>query len=306
MRERLPALEPCGGIEDVGLGLRWSAEALDNEVLRRAAALARLGLKPGSLAAIGHGGTAHFFADLLACWHVGAAVACLDPSLTPSELSNVIGFARPTVLLAGEGMPVEDLGIPIVNLSSERSEGPPPSPSPVAPEARALVLFTSGTTGSPKGVVLTFSALAARITANIHAIGIGALKQALVSLPTHFGHGLIGNSLTPLFAGGNLVLHPLGLPMINDLGEIIDSHHITFMSSVPSLWRLALGRSRQPVGKSLLRIHVGSAPFPAALWSEVAKWSGAEVVNCYGTTETANWISGASSSVEGIANGLVG
>src|SRR5262249_14992656 len=94
--------------------------------------------------------------------------------------------------------------------------------------------------------------------------------------------------------------------LINNLGPVIDEHSIRFMSSVPSLWRLALTCSRQPVGHSLLRVHVGSAPLSAALWSEIADWSGAEVVNCYGITETANWIAGASSRKDGIVEGLVG
>jgi acyl-CoA synthetase (AMP-forming)/AMP-acid ligase II/thioesterase domain-containing protein len=298
-------LNECGGIEDVGLGLRWDKAALNSEILRRASVLEQMGIKPGSLVAIGHGGTARFFADLFACWHVGAAAACLDSSLTPGELGNVVGFAKPALFLVDEATPVGGLSVPIANLSFERSFSTP-SPASVAPDDPALVLFTSGTTGSPKGVVLSFRSLLARISSNIDAIGVTALAQALVALPTHFGHGLIGNSLTPLFAGGNIVLHPLGIPIANDLGTIIDDHHITFMSSVPSLWRIALERSREPARNSLIRVHVGSAPFPAALWSQVAAWSGAEVVNCYGLTETANWISGASSTVDGIFDGLVG
>src|SRR5208282_2766305 len=112
----------------------------------------------------------------------------------------------------------------------------------------------------PKGVVLTFGALLERINANIAAIGPDKLARTLVSLPTHFGHGLIGNSLTPLAAGGTIVLHPLGMPLINNLGCIIDQHSVSFMSSVPSLWRLALACGPKPTGGSLLRVHVGSAP----------------------------------------------
>jgi oxalate---CoA ligase len=295
-----------GGIVDVALGLSWGAAKLSDEVNRRASALSRMGIGRGSVVAIGHGGTARFFADLFATWNVGAAAACLDATLTPSELRTVVAFAKSAVLLVDKATPVSQLPVPIVDLGSEHRghfSGDVPTPDPDDP---ALVLFTSGTTGAPKGVVLSFRALRARIKANIAVIGKATLARSLVSLPTHFGHGLIGNSLTPLLAGGDIVLHPLGIPMANDLGRIIDEHDITFMSSVPTFWRLALTHSPRPVGGSLVRVHVGSAPLPAALWSEVAAWSGAEVVNCYGTTETANWIAGASSHADGIADGLLG
>lgn len=296
-----------GGIEDVGLGLSWDAMALEGQIARRAAVLSQMGIGRGSVVSIGHGGTARFFADLFAIWRVGAAAACLDPSLTPGEIRTVVEFSKSVALLVDGSSSVDRLAVPIVDLGREhpgllRGDTPPPRP-----DDTALLLFTSGTTGTPKGVVLSFEALRARINANIAVIGKASLARSLVSLPTHFGHGLIGNSLTPLMAGGHIVLHPLGIPLANDLSRIIDRQGVTFMSSVPAFWRMALTRSpRRPTGGTLVRVHVGSAPFSAELWSEVAAWSGAEVVNCYGCTETANWIAGASSRDDGIADGLLG
>jgi len=168
------------------------------------------------------------------------------------------------------------------------------------------VLFTSGTTGAPKGVVLTFRALFARIALNHAAIGDPLRGRTLVTLPTHFGHGLIGNALTPLLAGGDIVLAPRGLGLAKDLARLIDAERITFMSSVPTLWRMALKLSSPPAGGTLARVHVGSAPLSAALWADIAAWSRAETVNCLGITETANWIGGASSRADGIADGYVG
>jgi len=106
-------------------------------------------------------------------------------------------------------------------------------------------------------------------------------------------------------AGGDIVLHPPGLFLAQNLGHVIDEHRITFMSSVPALWRAAI-RGNPPVGASLARAHVGSSPLSAKLWSDIAEWLRAEVVNCYGLTETANWVAGASSRSEGIVEGLLG
>jgi acyl-CoA synthetase (AMP-forming)/AMP-acid ligase II/thioesterase domain-containing protein/acyl carrier protein len=300
-------LSKCGGIKDLELGLNWDSQVLAEEVARRAAALALRSIGRGSVVAITHGGTARFFADLLATWSVGATAACLDTTLTQGELRTVVDFADANILLVdGEMSTISDPSVPIVDLNRELPACGASAVAAINADDPALLLFTSGTTGKPKGVVLTFGAVSARIDANIAAIGADTLSRTLVTLPTYFGHGLIGNSLTALLSGGDIVLHPRGMPLINSLGPIVDEHRISFMSSVPSLWRLALTCSRKPVGRSLLRVHIGSAPLSAALWSEVAEWSGAEVVNCYGITETANWIAGASSRKEGIVEGLVG
>jgi oxalate---CoA ligase len=291
-----------GGILDLGHGLRWDAATLDREVGRRAAALSRESIGRGSLVAIAHDGSARFFADLLAIWTVGATAACLDRSLTPPEFKTLIDFMVPATIL------VDDEALPAVDVPALRLAGTPQASAAAhdsEPDDPALILFTSGTTGAPKGVVLSFRALLARWSLNVTAIGEQALARTLVTLPTHFGHGLIGNALTPLLNGGTIVLHPRGMELAQNLGRLIDAHDITFLSSVPALWSLALKLGEPPANGSLVRVHVGSAPLSAKLWADIVGWSRAEVVNCYGMTETANWIAGASST-EGIKDGLVG
>jgi acyl-CoA synthetase (AMP-forming)/AMP-acid ligase II len=299
-----------GGIEDLGLGICWAAPQLAGQVKGRAAVLAAAGLGPGSTIVIAHCGTAHFFADLLAAWERGCCAVCLDTALTPGETTRLIDFVRPgAVLIDAAGLkipgdvPVETL---LLHLATARTGvAAPPSPAP-APEQPALILFTSGTTGDPKGVMLSFGALANRLALNRAYSGPACRGRTLVTLPTSFGHGLIGNALTPLLSGGDIVLHPLGLPLAQSLSRLIDRHAITFMSSVPALWRLALKFSGPPAGATLARVHIGSAPLPSQLWKAVADWTRAEVVNCYGVTELANWVSGASSQHDGIAEALVG
>ena len=295
-----------GSIEDIELGLCWEPAILADEVTRRAVILSQMGIGRGSKVAIAHSNSARFFADLFAVWTVGATAACLDSALTSTEFEIVTGFTEPGAILVDRSAPSGRFSVPILELARCRPSHLDTIFADPAPDDPALVLFTSGTTGNPKGVVLSFRALKTRIELNIAAIGEKALKRALVTLPTHFGHGLIGNALTPIAAGGHIVIPPRGLSLPENLGQLIDMHCISFMSSVPALWRGVTRLSRSPSGNSLNRVHVGSAPLSVRLWSEIAAWSHAEVVNCYGMTETANWIAGASSRSDGIADGLVG
>jgi oxalate---CoA ligase len=304
-----PDFACCGGIDDIGLGMRWEASMLAHEASRRAAILAQCHIGPGSVVAISHSGSAHFFADLFAVWAVGAAAACLDGTLTDFELQTVLGFIKPAAFLINRADISNAHGVPILDLARSHPREQRVGSKPVANldvDQPALILFTSGTTGSPKGVVLTYRALHTRVKLNIAVIGVTALKRTLVTLPTHFGHGLIGNALTPLLSGGDIVLYPPGAVVGDQLGRVIDKHSISFLSSVPAFWNRVLRSSEPPSEDTLVRVHVGSAPLSAKLWLEIAAWSGAEVVNCYGMTETANWIAGASSRTDGVADGLVG
>jgi acyl-CoA synthetase (AMP-forming)/AMP-acid ligase II len=286
----LADLPPAAAILDLPSGIAWDGSTLTAQRDRRAAALAEVGVGAGDRVAIVHGGTAPFFADLLAVWSLGAAASCLDPALTPRERDRVLTFLDASAVVDADGPCTRGGGGPGRGV---RLDDP------------GLILFTSGTTGEPKGVVLSFRALLARISLNLAEIGAATFARTLVTLPTHFGHGLIGNALSALHAGGTIVLPPRGLPLAAALGAIVDEHRITFLSSVPTLWRLALKMSPPPRKGSLARVHVGSAPLSAELWRAIAGWAGAEVVNCYGITEAANWIAGASSN-DGFVNGLVG
>ena len=154
----------------------------------------------------------------------------------------------------------------------------------------------------------TFRSLVARLSLNEAFIGRDSFQQTLCTLPTHFGHGLIGNCLTPLLHGGDVTLvSGSDVRTVAKLGEIIDANKITFLSSVPALWKMVLKLSRPPENGTLKRVHVGSAPLSADLWSKITTWCDTKnVVNMYGITETANWIGGASAIDMEPRDGLVG
>jgi len=290
-----PLTEPLGG-------RRWEPAEIERQVRRRIAAYRSFGLGRGDRVLLGFGNRLEFFADLCAIWRLGGCAVPLDARLTRFEIETLARTAKPKAYLAWGDVDsalasmLEDLGARVVDSKEAGRSGHPESDgsSALALEDDALILFTSGTTGNPKGVVHTHRSLRARWMALRQSLGLEKFRRTLCLLPTHFGHGLICNSLFPWLSGQELyILPPFTPEAVMQLGAILDEHRITFLSSVPSVWRLAVKLARPPRSGTLERVFVGSAPLSAHLWSEVQRWSGTrEVCNAYGITETGSWVAG--------------
>jgi acyl-coenzyme A synthetase/AMP-(fatty) acid ligase len=286
--------------------LRINRDEIEVLVAERSRQLLDAGLGPGSRVALCHTDSTAILIDLLAVWHVGAVAAPLSTSLVAAERRRLVERIRP-VLWIGDGVPGV-VSLPPATLERRSTPVKTLPAKTLARDAPALILMTSGTTGEPKGVVLGHGTLRERLRLNLEFIGLGALRHALQLLPMHFGHGLIGNALTPLAAGGalHLGLEP-GIAGLARLGQVIDRHAITFLTSVPSLWRLALKVSPPPEHRTLARVHVASERLPSPLWHRISEWTGgAEVLNMYGITEAASWIGGISGREADFSDGAVG
>jgi acyl-CoA synthetase (AMP-forming)/AMP-acid ligase II len=140
------------------------------------------------------------------------------------------------------------------------------------------------------------------------SLGLQSFRRTLCLLPTHFGHGLICNCLFPWLSGQDLyVLPPFKNEVIVQLGALLDKNGITFMSSVPTMWRLALKVATPPRAHTLQRVFCGSAPLSAFLWREIQAWTGTrEVLNTYGITETGSWVAGTTVSGFSPEDGFIG
>ncbi len=305
-----------GRLIDGASGRVWSPAETTQQVAGRVATLRARGVEPGDRALLLHGNTLEFFADLLALWWLGGCAVPIDTRLTPFEVETLAASARPRLALArSENLEDEasaalaERGVPVV-ASDALTPGRPETlaRSPLSLDDDALILFTSGTTGEPKGVVHTHRSLRARWSSLRDHLGLEAYRRTLCLLPTHFGHGLICNALFPWLHGCDLVVLPPFQPtLVGRLGAAIDEHDITFLSSVPAVWRLATTLSKPPSGASLRRVFCGSAPLSAHLWTQVREWTGIEDVwNAYGITETGSWLAGTSVGSFAPADGLVG
>jgi acyl-CoA synthetase (AMP-forming)/AMP-acid ligase II len=283
------------------------------EVDRRVARYSAIGVQPGQRAFLHHSNTLEFFADLLALWRLGACVVPVDARLTPYEIDMLARAATPVLSIrrgdrdGRTAAVLESHGVTQVDSADEESADLAPAAPGFGLDDAALILFTSGTTGEPKGVVHTHRTLRARWFALRDHLGLEAYRRTLCLLPTHFGHGLICNCLFPWLSGADLyVLPPFRPDVLAQLPQILDEHRITFMSSVPPVWRLCLRIAPPPARRTLERVFCGSAPLSGALWHDIREWTGAPVWNAYGITETGSWVAGTDIPDFAIEDGLIG
>lgn len=263
-----------GNLTEPVSGRRWDRSAIAREVACRIARFQTHGLVRGDRVFLPFGNRLEFFAELLAIWRLGACAVPIDARLTPFEVANLVAAALPRLAVVDDAtdpgvlVALAAAGVRAINTVDTGTDEASAGLSRLDDDA--LILFTSGSAGAPKGVVHTHRSLRARWVSLRDQLGIAPFARTLCMLPTHFGHGLICNCLFPWLSGQDLFITPPFRPeIIMRLGNLLDEHRITFMSSVPSVWRLALKLARPPKAGTLQRVHVGSAPLSAHVWEDI-------------------------------------
>jgi malonyl-CoA/methylmalonyl-CoA synthetase len=262
--------------------------------------IAPLGVPPGSTVAFLVEPGAAYVRALVAIWRAGALAVPLSPLHPRAELEHAIAVAAPRALLASPGLaprlaeaspgqaiaPVESP----VRADGDADAGPGADPDDPDPDGDALMLFTSGTTGRPKGVRLSHRALAATVEALHGAWQWRPDDRLLHVLPLHHTHGVVVALLGGLWAGAEVRFAPFRA------AEVWDAFaDVSVFMAVPTMYAKLLEayrgagpaeRARWSAAARPLRLCTsGSAALPAALLDEFRTATGQTILERYGMTE---------------------
>jgi long-chain acyl-CoA synthetase len=190
----------------------WTYGQLHTSALAHAGWLAASGLSAGDRCAILSDNDARWCAAYFGTLRLGAIVVPLDTSCTAVQIATIVGEARPRVLLVNQRLePIAREALTGLDVTIRVLEDVPSTPQdPVAlydtaAMGPAVILYTSGTTAEPKGVVLTHANLLAERDAAHAVLKVTERDSVLAVLPLPYALGQLGNLLLPFTVGARVV-----------------------------------------------------------------------------------------------------
>ena len=290
---------------DASTGRKITCAALDRQIGRVAAGLTAHGFRPGDTLVICSPNSPEWIVVALGAMAVGGRVSGANPAYTVAELAQQMNaskarmaFTLPPLLdtvrraaaatdcerfiVAGDAEGDDVLSLADL-LACTR-----PEPHWAADDATpALLPFSSGTTGMPKGVMLTHRAIVANICQTLQGNAWPPGMVSLAFLPMFHAMGFVLTSLSGLAAGGTLVTLPRFEP--EAFLSAIASHRVTHLIAVPPIMQFLAGHPL--VGtfdlSSLQVVGSGGAPMSAALEARVSARLKCPTMQGYGMTEAA-------------------
>ncbi|MGW1804289.1 acyl-CoA synthetase [Streptomyces sp. NPDC002078] len=219
----------------------------------------------------------------------GAAAVPLNPKSGEKELAHILSDSAPKLVLAAPGarLPAALGALERIDVDASAASGAVPEDT-ATDEDPALIVYTSGTTGPPKGAVLPRRALATTLDALADAWQWTEADVLVHGLPLFHVHGLVLGILGPLRRGGS-VRH-LGRFGTEGVTRELNAG-ATMLFGVPTMYhRIAEALPEDPeLAKALTRARLlvsGSAALPVHDHERIAAATGRRVIERYGMTET--------------------
>lgn len=210
------------------------------------------------------------------CLLAGIPVVPVPPDAGPAEVNHILADSAATVWVGTARQGVE---LPVAAPDLDRASTA--ELEPVDPQQVAIILYTSGTTGAPKGVLLSHHAIAAGLDGLAQAWAWTSADTVAHGLPLFHTHGLILGVLGSLHIGSRLV--HTGKPTPQRYAETA----ATMYFGVPTVWTRITRDEPSARALSSARLLVsGSAPLPVPVFERLRELTGHAPVERYGMTET--------------------
>jgi len=278
---------------------RRSWQALDADVDALAATLVERGLARGERCAVLAPNGAGFVLAFFAALRAGAVVVPVGARLAPTEVAHIVEDSGAVVLLfdpehadtaqvAAKGAWLGSLG-PCSGFEDVLSSGFGPAPAlrveDVDEQDDAIIMYTSGTTGKPKGVLLDHHRAIWAAMSEVASLGLRDGERYLHLAPLHHSGGIVFLVTTTLLGGTHVVLEAFEPVAVLDA---IERERCTFFLAVPTMFAFLLRVPRLAHRDlSSWRLSVfGAAPMPrATLEAMLAAFPSVELVQLCGQTE---------------------
>jgi len=269
---------------------RLTYAGLRELVQRCAAGLLAAGMGPGGRVAVIADTSLKHCVVTLACQALHVMSVHVVPRLKPVEMAVFLSDAQPGLVLGTVDLP--ELDVAALRLDDDASwsqlvRGERPSQLPV-PDEQALsnMMYTSGTTGHPKGVPLTHRQTYERVLAGTVHIGVGSRDRVLGAMPLFHQMGMIGNFLLAMVVGATYF--PVARMLPAAVLELIEREQLTAFFGSPTHWAM-LAADPSLRKRNLTSFRKGAYAGAPMRLDQLDFWNerlDSELIHVYGTSET--------------------
>ena len=303
--ERHALMQPnATALRFLGKTVTW--DGLHRRVVALADALSRRGVGLGDRVMILMLNRTEFVESVLAANYLGAIAVPLNFRLTSAEIVFLVEDCGARVMITESVLAPVAIGVrdiqPMLDMivvagptdgsvlgyeDLINEPGDSPGPADIPNDSPALIMYTSGTTGRPKGAVLTHTNLTGQTMTGLYTNGANINSDVgFVGVPFFHIAG-IGNMLPGMLLGVPTVIYPLGAFDPGQLLDVLAAEKVTGIFLVPAQWQAVCAEQRaRPRDLRLRVMSWGAAPAPDALLREMsAIFPGTQILAAFGQTE---------------------